>query len=274
MYWKRLKTFFRKIITRPRPEISFIIPFSSKNEVRIKNLKWLIKHLKYEFPKAEIIVGKSENKVFRKGVAFNDAIKKSRGRVIVLLDADALVPRETIEHCVKRILEELGYGNRLWYVPYRRLVRLSEEITQNIVNSNPRKSIILPDPIPKEWIENCGEALTYGHHYGALCMIIPREAYEAIGCFDERFEGWGGEDVSYLKTFDALWGKFKSTNTPIYHLYHPSIGVDYKDKRWDGQEKEMANAHLANRYLNATGDYQKIKILNDEARKYKEDSQE
>lgn len=268
MYLKRLVAFLLEIITKepkPQPEISIIIPFSSNNAIRKRNFKWLLRHLKHELPDAEIIIGKSKSQVFCKGEALNDAVDQSHGKVLVLLDADALISADVIKHCSKRILEELKYGHKLWYVPYRRLYRLTKEITEKIVNSNPKYPVHIPEPIPLEWIENQGDTSKYGHHYGAMCMIFPREAYEAIGCFDERFQGWGGEDISFLKTFDMLWGKYKTTNTPIYHLHHPFIGNNYKDKKWDGQDKVSANSNLAIRYHYATENYVKIKKLSEEA---------
>lgn len=264
-FLKKLEAFFLKLISKPKPEISILIPFSTDNKERKRNFKWLVKHLKSELPEAEIVIGKSHSKIFCKGEALNNAVEKSKGRILVLLDADGLISPRVIRHCAKRILEELEYGNRLWYVPYRRLYRLTEHVTRKIVESDPKYSIVLPDPLPSEWIENQGDASKYGHHYGAMCMIFPREAYEAIGCFDERFEGWGGEDISFLKTFDVLWGKFKTTDNPIYHLHHPFMGSNYKDKKWDGQDKGSANSNLAIRYHYATENYNKIKILNQEA---------
>jgi hypothetical protein len=44
------------------------------------------------------------------------------------------------------------------------------------------------------------------HRYGVLIQILPREAIEIIGGWDERFRGWGGEDHATVRATDTLYG--------------------------------------------------------------------
>lgn len=94
-------------------------------------------------------------------------------------------------------------------------------------------------------------------------MIFPREALEVLGCFDERFKGWGAEDVALLRALDTLWGKHKTMNECIFHLWHPFIGSDYKTRRWEGQERSNPNDKLANEYNKATRHPTKMRELVD-----------
>ena len=53
-----------------------------------------------------------------------------------------------------------------------------------------------------------------------LATVIRRETYFEIGGHDERFEGWGGEDVEFLdrlRTRKLYPGSF----LPAIHLWHP-----------------------------------------------------
>lgn len=254
--WKKLKVFFLIILTLFRkkkcsqPKISILIPFSSRNPVRKLIFKWLIKYWQCELPHAEIIIGHNHDKVFCKGAALNDAIRRSTGKVIVIMDADAYMPGNVLNRCADRILEELD--NHLWYVPYRHLYRLRRWITSDIIASDPCNPLRIPSPPPLDYITDKGHNNQYGHRYGAMVMIFPRQAFEVLGCFDERFRGWGGEDVALLRALDTLWGKHKTTDNDVLHLWHPFIGADYKTRRWAGQKHPNANNHLANKYNRAT----------------------
>ena len=187
MFSKRLRIFFLSLIgyKAPRPKISLLIPFSSKNRMRRRTIKWLIEYWRHELPEAEIVIGRSRGRVFCKGEALNDAMRKATGRVIVIIDSDAYIEGQVLEECADKILEQLE--NNLWYVPYRHLYRLTECATEIILDSNPYCPVRLSSPPPPEMIESNGHKSKYGHRYGAMCMMFPREAYDVLGCFDERF---------------------------------------------------------------------------------------
>ena len=68
---------------------------------------------------------------------------------------------------------------------------------------------------------------SYGHRYGAMITILPREALDTLGCFDERFKGWGGEDIAFLRALDTLFGKHKTIDDDVMHLWHPVIGLTW-----------------------------------------------
>lgn len=247
---------------QPRPKISLLIPFSTGDRWRKNSFEWLLKYWRHELPDAEIIIGKSRSRVFCKGEALNYAVKKSRGKVLVIMDADAYIPGKVIEYCADRILEEQEH--HLWYVPYRNLYRLTKGITERILASNPECPLRLPSPPPEEDVENNRHKSKYGHRYGAMCMVFPREAYDILGCFDERFKGWGGEDVALLRALDTLYGKHKTTSNDILHLWHPFIGANYKTRVWKGQKHGGINDRLASKYNKATRQPSKMRKLVDE----------
>lgn len=252
-----------------RPEISILIPFSSKDPIRRRNLKWLLEYLRCELPDAEVIIGKSRSKVFCKGEALNNAIKKSHGKVIVVLDADTYIRGHVIKRCADRILEELSYGNRLWYVPYHHLFRLKKWVTDIIIESDPCDPFVIPTPVPSDYIENQGDMIKYGRRYGAMITIFPREAFDILGCFDERFRGWGGEDVAFVRAMDTLYTRHKSTHNDVFHLWHSFIGKDYKSRKWEHQTNPNANGRLANLYHKYTNHPHKMRELVDEGCRYK-----
>lgn len=254
---------------KKRPKLSILIPFSVKCKtcMRKRTFEWLLKYLACELPQAEIVIGKSRSKVFCKGEALNDAARRAKGKVLVILDADAYISGDVLNKCADKILDNLD--NHLWFVPYRNLYRLKKDITEDIIASDPCNPLRIPSPPPCDLIDNHGHTSKYGHRYGAMVMMFPRQALKILGCFDERFKGWGGEDVALLRALDTLYGKHKTTKNDVLHLWHPFIGDDYKSRRWPGQAKANPNSELANAYNRATRSPSKMRALVDEGCKHR-----
>lgn len=269
-FLKLLKAIFIKRPAGEVPKISLLIPFSSRDRIRRRNFKWLLQYWRSELPDAEIIIGHSTSKIFCKGEALNDAASRATGKVLVVLDADAYLSGAVIEQCADKILESLKRGHPLWYVPYRNLYRLKQVITDDIVESHPKYPLRFTDPINKLYVENQGESSGYGHRFGAMITIFPREGYEAIKCFDERFVGWGGEDIALVRAMDTMFGKHKTVNNSVYHLWHSFIGETHPTRMWDKQNAPNSNGKLTFRYHQANRNWVKMnKIINEAFEYYK-----
>lgn len=251
-----------------RPQISLLVPFraSAQSPHRTRLWDWLREYWRHELPDAEIVIGRCQNRIFRKTEAVNDAASRARGRIFVILDSDAYLLGEQILDAARQIEEAARRGQNRWFVPYRKLYRLKQEPTELVLQSDPRNPLRFSNPPASEHVESTTSA-AYGHHYGAMCQVMPREAFECVGLMDPRFEGWGGEDVAFLRAVETLWGKNKSIDMPIFHLWHPSIGTTAMDKCWEGQTRPQVNNQLATRYGKATGDRVKMRALVDEALK-------
>jgi hypothetical protein len=271
-FLKNLKNSFKKAIDcfrnrskNNRPMISLLIPFSSSNPDRKANFDWLLKYWSHELSEAEVVIGESKGDIFCKGEALNDAARKSKGKILVILDADAYLSGDIITYCAIRMLEE--EKNNLWYVPYRRLYRLTKSITEQITNSDPSNPYRPTLPIEDKDIEN-HDKIRYGNRYGAMIMMLSRKAYNFLGGFDERFKGWGGEDVCLLRALDTLYGKHKTIDADIFHLWHPFNGLNYEERRWDGQEKGGSNWNISKRYGRAINKPKEMKQLIKESKSY------
>lgn len=260
MFSENLRGIFRRILLSmvrwwraiwvPRPKISLLIPFSSTDPARRANFDWLQEYWKYELPEAEVIIGTSKSQVFCKAEALNDAARRSVGKILVIMDADAYMTGSAVRQAADLILEE---RNNLWLIPYRRLYRLNEESGRLITNSRTTHPFRFPRDIDWSHIENNVDSVRYGHHYGAMSMMFPRKAYELIGGFDERFKGWGGEDVCLLRALDTLFAKHKTIDADIFHLWHPFYGDSYESRRWANQDKGGSNWKLSKEYGKAAG---------------------
>lgn len=253
---------------KKKPLISLLIPFSSKDPLRRRNFKWLLKYWRTELPEAEVVIGKSKGKIFCKNEALNKAARKAKGEVLVILDADAYIDGSSLQECALSIKDSLAQGYPLWYVPYRNFYRLKPGITNAIIASDPSNPLKLSSPPDLNLVEDRGTKAKYGHRYGAMCMMFPREAYELIGNFDERFKGWGGEDVALLRMLDTVYGKHKTIDRDIHHLWHPIIGDSYDTRRWVGQDSGSVNWPLAKRYNRAIRQPSRMQEIVKESNEY------
>ena len=262
---------------RVRKQITLIVPFQAKDRIRQRVWAWLRQYWKWHLPDAEVIVGRDPKskkrwwrkhpETFSKTAAMNRAFRKSHGDIIVIIDADVYLPAEVITHCAERIRAARDAGVHLWFMPYLFLYRLNEEATEEVLASDPHFPLGFPTPPDPADVEDPSGA-SYGHQWGALCQIMPREAFELVRGGDERFRGWGGEDSSLMRALDTLWGKHKNTTNQILHLWHPKFvvgaGPHHHIRVWDGQKNSRANDKLYGRYLRASGNPERMRVIVDE----------
>jgi glycosyltransferase involved in cell wall biosynthesis len=236
--------------------ISLIVPFRGDGAERTRNWDWLLTYWETALPKAEIIVSANLDSPFCKTKAVNAGFRLATGDVIAILDADAYLDAEVLLEAAERIRAD----RTEWFVPYRRLYRLNAGATDLIAGSDPADPLKFADPPPASvYVNESGQSV--GHHYGAMVQIFPREAFEAVNGMDERFTGWGGEDISFMRSVDTMYARHKTLDSPVFHLFHPtSAGKWYGTKTWQGQGRET-NSKLTTRYNLAFNDPSKMRKL-------------
>lgn len=281
--------------------LSIIIPFrrSKKHPRQNENFRWVKKYWKCQLPGAQIIVGKdvscwSRRTPFSKSLAINTAVRKARGDIFVITDADCYIDADVVLFCSEEIRRARRRRLCLWFVPYRKFFRLTDEASRRVLKSDPCCPYQFPSP-PHECDEDStgmdkhhahhhrhhhhhhqchwSGSTRRGHWYGAMIQIMPREAFKQVGGWDVRFKGWGGEDHSAMRAMDTLYCRHKTTPNQVLHLWHPMMGkcglvkwIDWKYRLWDNQEKAGNNGNLAGRYSRAFGDVKKMRALVDESR--------
>lgn len=272
-YWFELY-----VLRRKGHGISIVIPFrkSKKYPRQTENFKWLRKYWRKQLPGAQIVVGtdRSEQLSFSKSAAVNDGVSRATGDVLVIVDADGYISVDAVLYCAKEIRRAREEGHRLWYVPYRQFYRLTEQASNKVLESCPCDPYLFPTPPNPEDIQSrLGSGAGRGHWYGALIQIVPREAFDCVGGWDERFRGWGGEDHSIMRATDTLYWRHKTLPGQVLHLWHPMFSDEglgdwfaWSKRLWDDQEKAGSNFKLAGRYTRANGDRKKMQALVDESR--------
>jgi predicted glycosyltransferase involved in capsule biosynthesis len=197
--------------------ISILVPFSTTDPQRQNTWEWLKDYYSVWLPGAEIVVGTSDAVPFCKTEAFNKAYWKCKGDVVVLMDADCYIDCDTLLNCAAEIRSERLAGNKLWYIPYRNFYRLTEAASNAVLESYTTHPLTYPDPPPPDILSSTDNAST-GHWFGALIQVMPNEAFSTAGGMDERFAGWGGEDVAFMRAVDTLYAKHKTWAGPVFHM--------------------------------------------------------
>ena len=264
--------------------ISILVPFHcpDASNQRAKNWRWLKKYWKAQLPGAEIIMGEDKESIrrpsipFSKSVAVNNAAKKATGDVFVIVDADGYISAQSIILCASRIRRARDREQKLWFIPYRQFYRLTKEAAKRVLDSDPAKPYHYPTPPGAKHVQN-DSGSRYGHWWGAGIQIMPREAFEEVGGWDERFRGWGGEDHAAMQAMDTLYWRHKTLPGQHLHIWHPMLSDDdgegkedssgwvgWKYRVWNNQKTSGANDKLSTRYYGANGHPRRMRKLVDE----------
>jgi len=249
--------------------ISLLVPYKSDSGVRQDVWQWLREYWTNELPGAQICMGTDWETPFCKTAAVNRAGAQAGGDIMVILDADCYISGEVILGCADRIRQAGKENRKVWFIPYRNFYRLTEEASNQITSSDSKKPYRPASPPPEtSIIRTESNSPTTGHWWGALIQIMPREAFAAAGGMDERFAGWGGEDVSFMRAVDTLWAKHKTTPNDVLHLWHPTTTSAENPylRVWQGQDSAHVNDSLEGRYQAATGDRAKMSALTKDCR--------
>ncbi|WP_203913538.1 glycosyltransferase [Rhizocola hellebori] len=236
-----------------KPEVLIVIPFHSKLEGggdRLRNLLACLRSLRDQsFPREhyQVTVVESDERsrwrevispfvdnfifarkqgVFNKSWAMNAGVTNSPGHteLICHMDADVLADRDFLTRNVNRLI---GPGT-MGHLPYRDMLAMDYPSTWRAIRERLHGGAASADMSKVR-----GFTLRRGP---GLCFFARAELYHRVGGMDERFQGWGGEDIefNYRFGFDAAFDAFEE---PLLHMRHPS----YSQLREDGQ---LINAHL------------------------------
>lgn len=172
--------------------------------------------------------------------AVNRAVEECDHEVLVIADADLIVGAGALARAVD--LSRTG-----WAVPHSTVYRLDKDRTQAVLDGP-----VDVDPCPV--IDRHLSRKAYYGHAGGGVVVIARWAWTIVGGFDERFDVWGGEDVSLGWALRTLVGPGLRIHGPLWHLWHPQQS-SYNDARF------AEGMRLTNRYRQAAGNPDAMNVL-------------
>lgn len=193
-------------------DVSVLIPWkrgsgSVERETifRWTQLRWLDL-----LPKAELVVAGDDSVPFNRSRARNNAFANSFGDILVIADADTIVPDQG---AIDRAIEAAEAGE--WVLPYDIYYNATQSQTARLLDRRPSVNV----PEPEEWEFRLTDS-------SAGVLVMPRAAFEAAGGYDESFVGWGFEDRAFADALDTLWGPCRRLPGYVVHLWHPVLAGD------------------------------------------------
>lgn len=217
----------------------FLVPWRADGGHRERLWDWCGTHWSRSLPDIPIVQGNSPDGPFNRSAAINDA---ARGEwdVGVVLDADVIADPAQVRQAM-RIASDTGRVT----LPYTLFVGLNASMTTKILAGRGQG-------VSRSWDRGARFRSTI-HESSIVC--IPRTLWDEVGGFDERFVGWGQEDVAFIQACRILGGEIERVPGVVYHLWHPKSPerhtrrVEYVKNQELGQRYRMATTREAMREL-------------------------
>lgn len=230
-------------------KVSYIVCYRETSSDRKKALEFTLSRFQQYFPSIEIIIVEQDSKSkldidkdlfikhlfvynpgsFNRSWAFNCASKNTTKEILIFTDADIYLDKEGYDECFDAIQKfEVITPNKLEISN----VVIENEADVQVQFLNKRKL----------------------HSFAGGMLIITRAAFEKIGGWDERFEGWGGEDDAMSHViYNQL--RSKTLNIPNYHIDHSHENISgnnhpqYESNKALVEEILTRNGLSLNRYV-------------------------
>ncbi len=192
--------------------LSIIIPWRTDHGPRQRAFDWIRERYKMLMPAVQIIESDSDPcEPFNRGAARNNGVSASSGGILCLADADSIPIPAFIVAAANKALEHP------WVIAYgpMRFFGLNEAKTEYYLNRSPAADVVIPSRDDVELNRTS---------YGGM-LVMEREAFIP---YDERFTGWGHEDVAFCKTMDKHRGvHVRVEEGYLCHMYHPRGDADF-----------------------------------------------
>lgn len=131
----------------------------------------------------------------------------------IMLDADVYLGRPMVEYLTGNI------SDGCLVFPYGDTAYLDETDTRRLVATG--------EPFPGEK----DHGVTIRRQTG-LCCGFTWDTFNAVGKFDEAFDGWGAEDDAFMYKFRRIGAEIlrnPSREAVAYHMFHPKVNTgEYK----------------------------------------------
>lgn len=214
--------------------ISILFPHRASHPIRQRNLDRVQRHYREVFPDAQVILCDDDDpRDFNRGRALNQGVKQANHDILILADADYIVPPQALLDSVARA-SQAGF-----VVPYTEVLYLRQTVTEKFLKRGP-------------WVWKNHDAERHWKQplVGGV-NVITRQNYQLAGGFDPMHRGWGFEDASFSLAVQTLIAPIRWVESVAVHLWHPRAGAQEKQH----YHKSLAHCRL---YEAAQGDKDKM----------------
>jgi predicted glycosyltransferase involved in capsule biosynthesis len=182
----------------------------------------------------EIIEGSSDDGPFRRAQAINRAAACTDADVFAVIDADVVADAQQVRQAAKMARE-----TRRVVFAFTQYYALNIATTAAVLEGR-------ADLLARTDDRRRGARWWTDRHESSI-VVIPRTVWDTVGGFDERFVGWGQEDVAFAHSARLLTGEPERVDGPVYHLWHRR-----SSERSRKLENWRRNQALGERYRSAS----------------------
>jgi len=187
----------------------------------------------YVWGRAHVMEGHHLDGPFNRSAAINTAAKKAGDwDIAVIADSDSFVHPEQLTAAVA-----LAKKTRRLVIPHSRWVNVTMDESMEFLRSGQ----LLYDK--KRDIYNATVSSV---------LVVPREVWDSVNGFDQRFKGWGWEDVAFMEAVEVLAQGHIRLEGSVYHLAHARPEADVNRQLDPGY---IANRNHWRNYKLAKGEY-------------------
>lgn len=211
--------------------VAALIPYRRDSRERERNwertrLQWL--HFGWKS-----YVGDSDGELFSRAQAINNAARQAKNEnVFCIADVDFLFGGDQAVEAAEIALRECAH-----VVPYSTMHVLGSDATRKVCDGQDPTTVDILDSVSLTWVS---------------AAVVSRELFERVKGFDERFVGYGEEDLAFVASTGTMGTKLR-VNGLAYHLSH---GEPFKD-----HPLRQANRDLCSRYRGADGDRRAMRAI-------------
>lgn len=221
--------------------LSIILPYrSSGDQYREKIFQWMLRRYEILFPDSQLIVCDSGDINFSRSKSRNLGATKAECEYLLIADADTM----PFHRFVKDGIDKLNSGSTWFFLYGENEYYNADQESSNVILSRSPSEDVHPSEI------------TWEHKITAWAgqILIRTSDFFKVGCYDERFVGWGYEDNAFQVAADCIIGNHERIEDGwTIHIWHP-----YSHKSTFGQPMIRSNRNLYNQYLQSADNPEKM----------------
>lgn len=220
----------------------FLVPRRDDNGHRDRLWAWCRARWERYMPDVPVYEGHHTDGLFNRSAGINTAARLAdadgRWDVGVVIDSDVFLRVSQ----VRAAIESAADGKVTW--AHRRWREFSEAWTLDTLKRN-------RDFGPELELEDMDVLVERTNRLSwSCCIAIPRATFDDMGGFDERFRGWGWEDMAFQSLATSLypWAWIEGDVLNLWHPRSPERIVKGQP-RSTASEAYITNARLGRRYM-------------------------
>lgn len=234
-------------------DVVILVPRRAGVPERDEAWAWILERWRRELPDVPVFIGTHDDEgPFNRSVAVNEAARDAGDwKVAVIADADSFCGTDQVIAAVNTAAR-----TGLMTIAFTRFCYLSQEGSQRVMGG---------------FVGSWERLIHHKFRGGCSSMLaVRRDLWDRVDGFDERFSGWGEEDVAFSiacqtygprrtdpgLTKEQLRGAFHRLPGDCWHLWHPTQeNADILDKaNYKKGPVYAANKALGDRYVAAAHD--------------------